>query len=148
MLFRSAFFATFAAIYYWFPKMFGRMMSEWLGQLHFWLTFVFMHVTFLPMFTMGLMGHHRRIANPEFFDILRTPEMERLQWIATIGAIRFGFEICLDHALGMLRQTPPLKPTVPREPRDIHIVTSAAVDRKSTRLNSSHSQQSRMPSSA
>jgi len=83
----SVFFAFFAAFYYWFPKMFGRRTYEWLGQLHFWGTFVFMNVTFLPMFFLGLMGHHRRIANPHFFEALRTPEADRLQWIATLGAI-------------------------------------------------------------
>jgi cytochrome c oxidase subunit 1 len=81
------FFAFLAAVYYWYPKMFGRMMNETLGKVHFWLTMIFVNVTFLPMFPMGLMGHQRRISNPNFFDMLRDPEIQRLQWWATIGAI-------------------------------------------------------------
>jgi cytochrome c oxidase subunit 1 len=46
-----------------------------------------MNVIFLPLFKVGFMGHHRRIANPTFFEALRTPEVENLQWIATIGTI-------------------------------------------------------------
>ena len=80
-------FGLFAGIYYWYPKMTGRMLNEILGHLHFWPTLVFMNVIFLPLFKVGFMGHHRRIANPTFFEALRTPEVENLQWIATIGAI-------------------------------------------------------------
>ncbi len=82
-----AFFAFFAAWYYWYPKMFGRMQNEALGKLHFWLTFISMNITFLPMFVLGLMGHQRRISNPHFFEALRTPEADQLQVLATAGAI-------------------------------------------------------------
>ncbi|MDP3936838.1 MAG: cbb3-type cytochrome c oxidase subunit I [Deltaproteobacteria bacterium] len=81
------FFGFFAAWYYWFPKMFGRMLNEGLGKAHFWLTFIFMHVTFIPMFLLGFGGHHRRISNPQFFEAMQGPEAERLQIIATAGAI-------------------------------------------------------------
>jgi cytochrome c oxidase subunit 1 len=81
------FFAFLAAVYYWYPKMFGRMMNETLGKIHFWLTLIFVNVTFLPMFPIGLMGHQRRISNPNFFEMLRDPEIQRLHWLATIGAI-------------------------------------------------------------
>jgi cytochrome c oxidase subunit 1 len=67
--------------------MFGRMMSEVLGQVHFWLTFLFVNVTFLPMFPIGFLGHQRRIANPNFFEFLRTPQIEQLHDLATIGAV-------------------------------------------------------------
>jgi cytochrome c oxidase subunit 1 len=81
------FFSFLAAIYFWFPKMFGRMMNEVLGKLHFWLTFAFVNLTFLPMFPLGLAGHQRRISNPNFFEALRTPQVEWLHDLATIGAI-------------------------------------------------------------
>jgi cytochrome c oxidase subunit I len=81
------FFSFFAGIYYWFPKMFGRMLDERLGKLHFWLSFLFVNTTFLPMFVMGLMGHHRRIADPNVFANLNTPEMHRLQLWATASAV-------------------------------------------------------------
>jgi cytochrome c oxidase subunit 1 len=80
-------FGLFAGFYYWYPKMTGRMLNEILGHLHFWPTLVFMNVIFLPLFKVGFMGHHRRIANPTFFEALRTPEVENLQWIATVGTI-------------------------------------------------------------
>jgi cytochrome c oxidase subunit 1 len=54
-------FTTFAAIYYWFPKMTGRMYSERLGQLHFWLFLIGFHLTFDFMHIPGLLGMPRRI---------------------------------------------------------------------------------------
>jgi hypothetical protein len=57
--------------------------------------------------------------------------------VATIGAIRFGFEICLDHALGYLSRagaTNPIASGLAREPRDIHIVTSASVENKTANM--------------
>jgi len=54
-------FATFAAMYYWFPKMTGRMYSERLGQLHFWLFLIGFHLTFDFMHIPGLLGMPRRI---------------------------------------------------------------------------------------
>lgn len=53
-------FALFAGVYHWFPKITGRFMSERLGKLHFWPSFVFMNVLFGPMFIQGLGGFHRR----------------------------------------------------------------------------------------
>ena len=44
----GALFGAYAAFYYWFPKMNGRMMPEWAGQLHFWTTFIGTNLTFLP----------------------------------------------------------------------------------------------------
>ncbi|MBI4398359.1 MAG: cbb3-type cytochrome c oxidase subunit I [Candidatus Omnitrophica bacterium] len=53
-------FAIFAGIYYWFPKVTGRMMSERLGKVHFWLSMIFMNGIFLPMFIQGMAGVSRR----------------------------------------------------------------------------------------
>ncbi len=53
--------AFFAGIYYWFPKATGRKMSETLGKLHFWLTFIGMNGVFMPMFWVGLAGVSRRL---------------------------------------------------------------------------------------
>jgi len=55
--------AIFAGLYYWFPKMTGRMMSESLGKLSFWLTFVGFNVTFLVQHSLGLSGMPRRISH-------------------------------------------------------------------------------------
>jgi cytochrome c oxidase subunit 1 len=56
-------FALFAGIYYWFPKMTGRMMSEFWGKVHFWLSFIFMNLIFQPMFAQGMAGMLRRMAD-------------------------------------------------------------------------------------
>jgi cytochrome c oxidase subunit 1 len=58
-------FALFAAIYYWLPKMTGRMYSERLGQIHFALMFLGFNATFLPMFLTGFAGMNRRVASYE-----------------------------------------------------------------------------------
>jgi cytochrome c oxidase subunit 1 len=58
----AAIFGIFAATYYWFPKMFGRKMSEPLGKLHFWFTFVGAYLIFMPMHWMGIVGALRRYA--------------------------------------------------------------------------------------
>ena len=59
-------FAIFAGVYYWYPKMTGRMMSEFLGKIHFWSTFIGVNVCFFPMHFLGLAGMPRRI--PDFPD--------------------------------------------------------------------------------
>ncbi|MBA2704882.1 MAG: cbb3-type cytochrome c oxidase subunit I [Blastocatellia bacterium] len=58
----ASIFGMFAATYFWFPKMFGRMMSESLGKIHFWITFVGVYCIFVPMHVMGLVGMPRRYA--------------------------------------------------------------------------------------
>jgi cytochrome c oxidase subunit 1 len=62
----GAVFSLFAGFYYWFPKMSGRMYSEVLGQLHFWVFFVGVNVLFFPMHFLGLDGMPRRI--PDYPD--------------------------------------------------------------------------------
>jgi cytochrome c oxidase subunit I len=68
VLFGGSLFTIFAGIYYWFPKMTGRMYDERLGRIHFWMTFVGFNVTFFPMHWVGLQGMPRRVADyaPEF----------------------------------------------------------------------------------
>ncbi len=61
VLFGGSMFAVFAGIHYWFPKMFGRMMSDKLGTLHFALTFIFFNMTFFPMHILGIGGMMRRV---------------------------------------------------------------------------------------
>src|SRR6266404_9271896 len=56
----AAVFGIFAATYFWFPKMFGRMMDERLGKVHFWFSFLGAYATFVPMHFLGLAGHPRR----------------------------------------------------------------------------------------
>jgi cytochrome c oxidase subunit I len=60
----AAIFGIFAATYFWFPKMFGRMMNEPLGKLHFWITFVGAYCVFMPMHWVGIAGGIRRYSDP------------------------------------------------------------------------------------
>ena len=54
-------FGLFAGVYFWFPKITGRMMSERLGKIHFWLSLIFMNAIFQPMFLQGMAGMIRRM---------------------------------------------------------------------------------------
>src|SRR6266487_2834491 len=71
VLFGGSLFALFAAIPYWYPKMFGRMMSERIGKVHFFLTFIFYNMTFFPMHIIGMGGQMRRIYDPTIYDFLK-----------------------------------------------------------------------------
>jgi heme/copper-type cytochrome/quinol oxidase subunit 1 len=61
VLFGGSMMGIFAGLYYWWPKMFGRLLDERLGKWHFWLTFVGFNLTFLPQHMLGLLGMVRRI---------------------------------------------------------------------------------------
>jgi cytochrome c oxidase subunit I len=63
--------SLFAATYFWFPKMFGRMMSEELGKLHFWLTFVPLNLVFMGQLVIGYEGMQRRLYDPSVYDFLK-----------------------------------------------------------------------------
>ncbi|MFE9580702.1 cytochrome c oxidase subunit I [Nocardia sp. NPDC006044] len=85
VLFGTIVFATFAGIYFWFPKMTGRMMDERLGKWHFWTTFVGFHTTFLVQHWVGAEGMPRRYA-----DYLPSDGFTTLNTISTIGAFILG----------------------------------------------------------
>ena len=88
VLFGGSMFAIFAAVYFWFPKMSGRMFNNTLGWIHFWMTFVFFNLTFFPMHNLGLGGMMRRIADPTVYDCLK--QLQPLNVICTIGAMGLG----------------------------------------------------------
>jgi cytochrome c oxidase subunit I len=68
VLYGGSLFTIFAGVYYWFPKMTGRMFDDGLGRLHFWLTFVSFNLTFGPMHLIGIQGMPRRVSDyPETF---------------------------------------------------------------------------------
>lgn len=79
----GALFGLFAAVYYWLPKWSGRMYSERLGRWHFWLSTLFMNVTFFPMHFLGLAGMPRRISDYSL-------QFSTLNSAASIGAFGFG----------------------------------------------------------
>jgi cytochrome c oxidase subunit 1 len=88
VVFGGSIFGAFAAIYFWFPKMYGRMMNETLGKIHFWLTFIFFNCTFFPMHIIGVGGHMRRIYNPTQYDFLKP--LQHWNEFMTISAIILG----------------------------------------------------------
>jgi len=81
--FPIAIIAAFAGITYWFPKMFGRMMNETLGKVHFWGTILAFNVIFIPLFFTGMAGDHRRISDYAGFAELATPALQQLRVYAT-----------------------------------------------------------------
>jgi cytochrome c oxidase subunit 1 len=85
VLFGTIVFATYAGIYFWFPKMTGRLLDERLGKLHFWLTFIGFHATFLVQHWLGDEGMPRRYA-----DYLPTDGFTTLNIVSTIGAFTLG----------------------------------------------------------
>lgn len=64
-------FGAFAAVYFWFPKMFGRMLDERLGKIHFWITFLAYYAVFFPMHYLGVSGMMRRIYDPNAYEFLQ-----------------------------------------------------------------------------
>jgi len=91
VLFGGSIFAIFGAIYFWFPKMFGRMLNEPLGMIHFFLTFIFFNLTFFPMHNLGLGGMMRRISDPTVYDHLK--QLQPLNQLCTIGAFGLGLSL-------------------------------------------------------
>jgi cytochrome c oxidase subunit 1 len=88
VLFTSSLFGIFAGIYFWFPKMFGRMMNERLGKIHFFFTFVAANCTFFPMHIIGVAGQPRRYADPLNFEWLR--DLQNLNIFITLSAFTLG----------------------------------------------------------
>jgi len=70
VLFGGSLFGIFAGIQFWYPKMFGRMMSDFWGKVHFSLTFITFNLVFFPMFLLGMYGMPRRIADPSNYNFL------------------------------------------------------------------------------
>jgi cytochrome c oxidase subunit 1 len=67
----AAIFGIFGGTYFWFPKMFGRMLNETMGKIHFWVTFVGVYAIFMPMHFLGLEGHPRRYSELSGFEFLK-----------------------------------------------------------------------------
>lgn len=88
VLFAGTAMGVFGGIYYWFPKMFGRMMNDTLGKFHFFLTFVFLNGTFYPMHILGVGGFPRRYADPYHWQTFS--HLQPMNQFMTICAIGMG----------------------------------------------------------
>jgi cytochrome c oxidase subunit 1 len=96
VLFGGSIFGIFGGIYYWWPKVFGKLLNETLGKLHFWLMFIGFNLAFFPMHIVGLKGMPRRIYTyPEGMG------WDFLNFIETIGAflIALGFLVFITNVL-------------------------------------------------
>jgi cytochrome c oxidase subunit 1 len=83
-------FAVFAAIYFWFPKMFGVKLNELMGKVNFWTMFIGFNLTFLPQFFLGIEGMPRRVYT--------YPAIADLPWLnelSTIGAAIIGVSVVI-----------------------------------------------------
>jgi cytochrome c oxidase subunit 1 len=88
VLFMSSVFGIFGAITFWYPKMFGRLMNEPLGKVHFFMTFIFSNCTFFPMHIVGLGGLPRRYADHLQYETWQ--RYDGLNQFMTISAIILG----------------------------------------------------------
>jgi cytochrome c oxidase subunit I len=90
VLFGGSVFGIFAGLYYWFPKMSGRLMSESLGKLSFWTMFVGFNMTFLVQHSMGLSGMPRRI-----YDYSSELQVTEYNLVSTIGSFILGVGVLI-----------------------------------------------------
>jgi len=104
----AAIFGMLAGVYHWFPKMFGRLMDEKLGYLHFWLTFICAYLVFFPMHFMGLDGVPRR-----YYAMTEFPAFNRwlsvntfITWAAiTAGLAQIAFLYNFIHSIFFGKKT-------------------------------------------
>jgi cytochrome c oxidase subunit 1 len=88
VLFAGTAMAVFGAIYFWFPKMFGRMMNDSWGKLHFVLTFIFLNGTFYTMHLLGAAGFPRRLADPyDYPTFAHLQPMNQFMTICALGMV-------------------------------------------------------------
>jgi cytochrome c oxidase subunit 1 len=90
VLFGGAVMTVFAAMYYWIPKMSGRMLSERLGQINFLVIFLAMNLTFFPQHQLGIEGMPRRV-----YHYVQAPEWGTLNMLSTIGAFLIAFGVVI-----------------------------------------------------
>ncbi len=114
-------FGLFAATYYWFPQICGRLMNETLGRWHFWLTFVFAYLTFLPMHLAGLGGEPRHYAQLDGIQNAATallahviPLQRDITYAAVVLAsaqVLFLVNLVISYRRGMLAEENPWEST-------------------------------------
>ncbi len=82
----AAIFGMFAGTFYWFPKMFGRMLNETLGKIHFFLTFIGVYAIFTPMHFLGIAGNPRRYPDFKDYDFMKEHHLMDVHLFMTIAA--------------------------------------------------------------
>ncbi|MDP9074003.1 MAG: cytochrome c oxidase subunit I [Actinomycetota bacterium] len=111
VLFGGSIFGIFGAMYYWWPKMFGKLLDEKLGKIHFWLNFIGFNLTFGPMHILGLQGMPRRI-----YTYDKSLNLGFWNMVSTVGAftIAAGMLVFLYNVLVVTRKAGP----APADPWD------------------------------
>ena len=107
VLFGGSVFTIFAGIYYWFPKMTGRMYSEGLGKLHFWLTFIGFNGTFFPMHWVGLQGMPRRVADYAAEFGSWNMVMTIFSFLLGISTVVFFYNVIVSWSRGRIAESNP-----------------------------------------
>jgi cytochrome c oxidase subunit 1 len=88
VLFGGSLFGAFAGITFWFPKMFGRMMGERLGKVHFWLSFLLFNAVKFPMFVLGIGGMPRRIYDyTQYAGLVQYASLNRMMSMAAFALV-------------------------------------------------------------
>ncbi len=109
VLFGGSIMAIFGAIYYWFPKIFGRMLDDRLGQIHFWITLIAFNMTFFPMHFLGIDGMPRRIYTYQsnmgwnFWNAFETAGA----YILGVSVLLFAFNIIKSMRFGQIAPADP-----------------------------------------
>src|SRR5918911_400567 len=134
VLFGGSMMGLFAGIYYYFPKITGRMMDERLGKLHFWITFIGLNLTFFPMHFVGLNGMPRRTWR---YDAGQGWELENLvetigATILAVGVAIFVYNLIRSRRAGAIAGSDPwgaptLEWTIPSPPPDYNFATIPTV---------------------
>lgn len=123
----ASFFGMLAGIYHWFPKMFGRMMNDKLGYLHFWFTFIGVYLVFFPMHYIGIAGFPRRYYSWTAFETFSGfTDLNMLVSVAAILTLAAQFIFLFNFFYSMFRgRLAPANPwnsttlewTTPRNPQ-------------------------------
>jgi len=115
-------FAFFGAIYYWMPKMTGKMLNKKLGLIHFWMMFIFFNFTFFPMFVIGLLGQPRRV-----FEYAQ--RLQGLNDFSSISAFFLGasFVVFVANFVWSIFLNPEMAPENPWDSRGLEWQTASPV---------------------
>jgi cytochrome c oxidase subunit 1 len=119
----ASLFGVFAGTYFWFPKMFGRMMSDTLGKWHFWLTFLGVYCVFMPMHYLGLAGNVRRYS--AFVDDYLAPLIPVHRFITIAALLTGGAQLIFFWNLAWSRFRGPLAPDNPWEATSLEWSTTS-----------------------
>jgi cytochrome c oxidase subunit 1 len=135
VLFGGSMMGIFAGIYFYFPKMTGRLLSESLGKVHFWLTFIAMNLTFFPMHYAGMLGMPRRVYrydSGQGFDLFNAMSSWG-SYLLGAATLLFAYNIIVSRKKGAIAGNDPwggatLEWELPSPPPDYNFATLPHVD--------------------